>query len=192
MAVAAVPIRRPTSGGRAVAQPSATRYVVANGYEADPGSATDRTLMETDPHGVLEGVALAAYAVGATRAYVAVRTDATVAVRRLAAALRDAEEAGLLGVNALGKGIELPIELRELQGAFCRRRGDRPAASHRGQARDARSAAAVPGRQGPAGTSRRSSATWPPWPPVPWIVTHGAGAFRKLGAADERARSMST
>ena len=99
-------------------QPSTTRYVVANGYEADPGAATDRTLMESDPHAVLEGMALAAFAVGATRAYLAVRADATVAVRRLAAALREAEEAGLIGGDALGRGIEMEISMRELQGAF--------------------------------------------------------------------------
>lgn len=166
------------------AQPSATRYVVANGYEADPGSATDRTLMETDPHGVLEGVALAAYAVGATRAYVAVRTDATVAVRRLAAALRDAEEAGLLGVNALGKGIELQIELRELQGAFV-------VGEETVLLRAIEGKRAMPDQRPPypvvkglwdEPTVVNNVATLAS---VPWIVNHGAGAFRKLGAADE-------
>ena len=89
------------------AQPSATRYVVANGYEADPGSATDRTLMETDRTGSWRASPWPHMPSAPRARYVAVRTDATVAVRRLAAALRDAEEAGLLGVNALGKGIEL-------------------------------------------------------------------------------------
>jgi hypothetical protein len=140
--------------------------------------------METDPHGVLEGVALAAYAVGATRAYVAVRTDATVAVRRLAAALRDAEEAGLLGVNALGKGIELQIELRELQGAFV-------VGEETVLLRAIEGKRAMPDQRPPypvvkglwdEPTVVNNVATLAS---VPWIVTHGAGAFRKLGAADE-------
>jgi len=166
------------------AQPSATRYVVANGYEADPGSATDRTLMEHDPHGVLEGVALAAYAVGATRAFVAVRADATVAVRRLAAALREAEEAGLIGHDSAGKGIALRIELRELQGAFV-------VGEETVLLRAIEGKRAMPDQRPPYPAVRglweeptvvNNVATLAA---VPWIVTNGAAAFRKLGAADE-------
>ena len=165
-------------------QPSGTRYVVANGYEADPGSATDRTLMESDPHGVLEGVALAAYAVGATRAFVAVRADATVAVRRLAAALREAEAAGLIGADALGKGFELHIELRELQGAFV-------VGEETVLLRAIEGKRAMPDQRPPYPAVRglwgeptvvNNVATLAS---VPWIVSHGPGAFRKLGAADE-------
>ena len=161
-----------------------TRYVVANGYEADPGSATDRTLMETDPHGVLEGVALAAYAVGATRAFVAVRADATVAVRRLAAALREAEEAGLVGPDALHKGIDLQIELRELQGAFVLGEETvllRAIEGKRAMPDQRPPYPAVKGLWGEP-TVVNNVATLAS---VPWIVTNGAGAFRKLGAADE-------
>ncbi len=166
------------------AQPSATRYVVANGYEADPGSATDRTLMETDPHAVLEGVALAAFAVGAQRAFVAVRADATVAVRRLAAALREADDAGILGHDALGTGIELHIELRELQGAFV-------VGEETVLLRAIEGKRAMPDQRPPypavkglwdEPTVVNNVATLAA---VPWIVTNGAGAFRKLGAADE-------
>ena len=166
------------------AQPSLTRYVVANGYEADPGSATDRTLMETDPHGVLEGVALAAYAVGATRAFIAVRADATVAVRRLAAALREAEEAGLLGPDALHKRIDLEIELRELQGAFVLGEETvllRAIEGKRAMPDQRPPYPAVKGLWGEP-TVVNNVATLAS---VPWIVTNGAGAFRKLGAADE-------
>ena len=158
--------------------------MVANGYEADPGSATDRTLMETDPHAVLEGVALAAFAVGAKRAFVAVRADATVAVRRLAAALREADDAGILGHDALGTGIELHIELRELQGAFV-------VGEETVLLRAIEGKRAMPDQRPPypavkglwdEPTVVNNVATLAA---VPWIVTHGAGAFRKLGAADE-------
>ncbi|MFI5291960.1 MAG: NADH-ubiquinone oxidoreductase-F iron-sulfur binding region domain-containing protein [Candidatus Limnocylindrales bacterium] len=166
------------------AQPSPTRYVVANGYEADPGSATDRTLMASDPHGVLEGVALAAYAVGARRAIVAVRADATVAIRRLAAALREAEEAGLIGSDGLARGFDIHIELRELQGAFV-------VGEETVLLRAIEGKRAMPDQRPPYPAERglwdeptvvNNVATLAA---VPWIVTNGAGAFRKLGAAEE-------
>ena len=140
--------------------------------------------METDPHAVLEGVALAAFAVGAQRAFVAVRADATVAVRRLAAALREAEDAGILGHDALGTGIELHIELRELQGAFV-------VGEETVLLRAIEGKRAMPDQRPPypavkglwdEPTVVNNVATLAA---VPWIVTNGAGAFRRLGAADE-------
>jgi len=94
------------------------RYIVANGFEADPGAQLDRTLMERDPHAILEGLALAAYAVGATRGYVAVRQNQTTAMRRLTAALRAAEEAGYLGTDALGSGFDLHVEIVGIPGGL--------------------------------------------------------------------------
>jgi NADH:ubiquinone oxidoreductase subunit F (NADH-binding) len=94
------------------------RYVVANGFEADPGAQVDRTLMERDPHAILEGLALAAYAVGASRGYVAVRANQTTALRRLSSALRAAEEAGFLGTDALGAGFDLHVEVVGLPGGL--------------------------------------------------------------------------
>jgi NADH:ubiquinone oxidoreductase subunit F (NADH-binding) len=94
------------------------RYAVANGYEADPGAQLDRTLMERDPHAVIEGLALAAYAVGATRAFVVIRAGATTAATRLRAAIAVAEEAGYIGTNVLRRGFDLSIELREISGGF--------------------------------------------------------------------------
>jgi NADH-quinone oxidoreductase subunit F len=99
-------------------QPSPDRYAVANGFEADPGASTDRLLMELDPHGVVEGLALAAFAVGARHAYLAVKGEYGLAVRRLRAAIDAAEEAGYLGSDVLGGGFELHMELRELRGGF--------------------------------------------------------------------------
>lgn len=99
-------------------QPGRERFVVANGFEADPGAQIDRMLMERDPHAVLEGVALAAYAVGAHQAYICVRPTATVAVRRLRDAIRGAEEEGLLGTAVLDTGFDLHVEVREIRGSF--------------------------------------------------------------------------
>ncbi len=104
---------------RAAAAASAPRkYVVANGYGADPGVQTDRTLLELDPYAVLEGVALAAYAIGATEAYVAVRAEASEAIRRLEVALAAAEEAGFVGPDVLDSGWDLQVHVRPVQGAY--------------------------------------------------------------------------
>ena len=83
----------------AAAAPAGPRYVVANGYGADPAVRTDRVLMESDPHAIIEGVALAAYAIGASRAWIALRSEATEAIRRLEAALAGATEAGFVGAD---------------------------------------------------------------------------------------------
>jgi NADH-quinone oxidoreductase subunit F len=94
------------------------RYVVANGFEADPGARLDRTLMENDPHAIVEGVALAAYAIGARRAYIAVRANLTTATLRLQAVVRMAEEQGYLGSNMLGTGLDLHVEVVAVPGGM--------------------------------------------------------------------------
>lgn len=94
------------------------RYVVANGFEADPGAAVDRTLMECDPHAVIEGAALAAWAVGADEVIVVVRSSATEAAARLSEAIGAAEAAGLLGPDAAGSGRTINVTVRQLTGSF--------------------------------------------------------------------------
>jgi NADH-quinone oxidoreductase subunit F len=102
----------------AAAQPADERYVVANGFEADNGARLDRTLMENDPHAVVEGVALAAYAIGARRAYIALRERSTLALQRLESAVRQAEELGYLGSNVRGTGVDVHVELVALPGGM--------------------------------------------------------------------------
>ncbi len=102
----------------AASAPGPTRYVVANGYGADPAVQTDRTLMELAPYAVVEGVALAAYAIGAGEAIIAVRADAAEAIRRLDAAIGAAEEAGFAGPDVLESGWDLSIQVRPVQGAY--------------------------------------------------------------------------
>lgn len=94
------------------------RYVVANGYGADPGSMTDRALIEADPFLVIEGVAIAAHAIGATEAVVAVRATDVEAIRRLEGVVAAAEEAGFLGQDVLGSGHDLTVTIRPVQGAY--------------------------------------------------------------------------
>jgi NADH:ubiquinone oxidoreductase subunit F (NADH-binding) len=98
--------------------PAKARHVVANGYGADPAASTDRTLIETDPYAVIEGVAIAAFAIGAEESFISVRSTATEAIRRLQAALDAAAARNFIGEDALGSGRRLEIEVRPVQGAY--------------------------------------------------------------------------
>ncbi|MFL5668371.1 MAG: NADH-ubiquinone oxidoreductase-F iron-sulfur binding region domain-containing protein [Chloroflexota bacterium] len=102
----------------AAATDAARRYVVVNGYGADPATGTDRFLLERDPYAVIEGAAIAAFAIGATDVIVAVRAEATEAIRRLTAAIGAAEEAGYIGFDAFGSGHDIVVTVRPVQGAY--------------------------------------------------------------------------
>lgn len=94
------------------------KYIICNGDEGDPGAFMDRSLMEGDPHRVLEGMMIAGYAIGADEGYIYVRAEYPLAVKRLRKAITDAETAGLLGNNILGTGFNFKINLKEGAGAF--------------------------------------------------------------------------
>ena len=94
------------------------KYVVCNGDEGDPGAFMDRSVMEGDPHRVIEGMAIAAYAVGASKAYIYVRAEYPIAVSRLTMALREARRRGLLGINICNTPFSFDIEIRLGAGAF--------------------------------------------------------------------------
>ena len=98
--------------------PAERKFVVANGDEGDPGAYMDRTIMESDPHRVLEGLAIAGYAVGAEQGYVYVRGEYPLAAARLAKAIKDAERRGLLGSRVLDSSFNFRIDLRIGAGAF--------------------------------------------------------------------------
>lgn len=98
--------------------PGEQKYVVCNGDEGDPGAFMDRSLLEGDPHSIVEGMALAGYAVGASKGYVYVRAEYPIAVHRLLIALDQARSHGLLGQNIFGTGFSFDIEIRLGAGAF--------------------------------------------------------------------------
>jgi bidirectional [NiFe] hydrogenase diaphorase subunit len=100
------------------AAPGDTKYVVANGDEGDPGAYMDRTIMEDDPHRLLEGIAIAAYATGASQAYIYVRAEYPRAVERLDRAIRVARRNRLLGRKILDTKFDLDVEVRIGAGAF--------------------------------------------------------------------------
>ena len=94
------------------------KYVVCNADEGDPGAFQDRSLMEGDPHSVLEGMIIAGYAIGATRGFVYVRAEYPLAVKRLRIAIRQARDRGFLGRNILASGFNFDIGIFQGAGAF--------------------------------------------------------------------------
>ncbi|HUR16083.1 MAG TPA: NADH-ubiquinone oxidoreductase-F iron-sulfur binding region domain-containing protein [Candidatus Limnocylindrales bacterium] len=156
------------------------RYVVANGFEADPGAQVDRLLMERDPHAIVEGLALAAYAVGATRAYIAVRANMATALRAFTTAVRAAEEAGYLGTGVLGTGYDLHVEVVAIPGGMV-------VGEETTLIKAIENKRAQPDQRPPFPTGRglfgrptvvnnvETLAL------VPWIVTNGAAAFAAIG-----------
>jgi len=98
--------------------PGTIKMVIANGDEGDPGAFMDRSIMEGDPHGLLEGMLICAYAVDAHYGFIYVRHEYPLAVKNLRIAISQAEQIGLLGRNILGTGFDFTIHIREGAGAF--------------------------------------------------------------------------
>lgn len=99
-------------------QKETIRYVVCNGDEGDPGAFMDRSIMEGDPHKMIEGMMIAAYAVGAQEGYIYVRAEYPLAISRLKLAIAQAEEAGLLGDNIMGTDFSFKLRINRGAGAF--------------------------------------------------------------------------
>jgi len=104
--------------GFAAAQPAGDKYVCCNADEGDPGAFMDRSVLEGDPHSVLEAMAIAGYAIGANRGYIYVRAEYPIAVKRLRIAIAQSRELGLLGKDILGSGFDFDVEIRLGAGAF--------------------------------------------------------------------------
>ncbi len=94
------------------------KYLICNADEGDPGAFMDRSILEADPHAVLEGMIIAAYAIGASKGYVYVRAEYPLAIQRLECALQQAEEHGFIGQNILETGLSFEIEIKRGAGAF--------------------------------------------------------------------------
>lgn len=160
-----------------------TRYVVANGIEADPGAQLDRTLMEADPHALVEGVALAAYAVRATDAIIAVNARYTTAVERLRGAITAAEGRGYLGADAMHTGSPLRVEVRPLSGSFVL--GEETVLLRALEDRRAQPDQRPPF---PAGKGLWGQPTLvnnvETLATVPWVVANGSSAYAAIGSPE--------
>ena len=109
------------------------KYVVCNGDEGDPGAFMDRSIMEGDPHSLLEGMMIAALSCGANEGYIYVRAEYPMAVNRLRTAIAQAKEAGLLGNNILGTEFSFDIHISRGAGAFVCGEGSALTASIEGK-----------------------------------------------------------
>ncbi len=162
-------------------QESSRRYVVANGYGADPAVFTDMTLMETDPYAVVEGLAIAGLAVGATEAFIAVRAEYSEALRRLESAVAQAEEAGFLGEDVLGSGHDLFVTVRPVQGAYMLGEETVLLKALEGRRGQPEQRPPYPAERGLFGkpTVVHNVATLAT---VPWIIVNGPEKFRAIGS----------
>lgn len=114
-------------------QKATPKYIVCNGDEGDPGAFMDRSIMEGDPHRMLEGMMIAAVACGATEGYIYVRAEYPLAVFRLRTAIEQAKEIGLLGKNILGSGFDFDLHINQGAGAFVCGEGSALTASIEGK-----------------------------------------------------------
>jgi bidirectional [NiFe] hydrogenase diaphorase subunit len=160
--------------------PGGPKYVVCNGDEGDPGAFMDRSVMESDPHRVLEGMAIAAYAVGADYGYVYVRAEYPLAVKRLKAAIRQAERKGYLGQNIAGTPFNFQVEVRLGAGAFVCGEETALLASIEGKAGHPRPRPPYPATSGLWGMPTLINNV-ESYANVPAIIRNGAAWFASIG-----------
>jgi NADH:ubiquinone oxidoreductase subunit F (NADH-binding)/(2Fe-2S) ferredoxin/NAD-dependent dihydropyrimidine dehydrogenase PreA subunit len=153
------------------------KYIVCNADEGDPGAFMDRSIIESDPHAVLEGMIIGAYAIGASRGYVYIRNEYPLAVERLGIAIRQARDYGLLGTDILGRGFDFDIEIRRGAGAFVCGETTSLVASIEGQPPEP--------RQRPPRTTLWGKPVninnVETWANVPAIILRGAAWFASIG-----------
>ena len=160
--------------------PDGVKYICCNADEGDPGAFMDRSVLEGDPHSVLEAMAIGGYAIGAHQGYIYVRAEYPIAVKRLEIAIKQAREYGLLGKDIFGTGFDFDIGLRLGAGAFvC---GEETALMHsiegfRGEPKNRPPYPAVKGLFDKPSTLNNVET----YANITWIINNGAEAFRKMG-----------
>lgn len=161
------------------------KYIVCNADEGDPGAFMDRSVLEGDPHTVLEGMMLAGYAIGANEGLIYVRAEYPLAVRRLQIAIAELEKAGLTGKNILGSGFDFSFRLAKGAGAFVCGEETALLASLEGQRGMPRIKPPYPAESGylKSPTNINNVETFAN---VPWIIENGGKAFAAMGTEDSK------
>ncbi|MFP4015992.1 MAG: NADH-quinone oxidoreductase subunit NuoF [Halanaerobiales bacterium] len=156
------------------------KYVVCNADEGDPGAFMDRSLLEGDPHRIIEGMIIAAYAIGADEGYVYARAEYPLAISRLQIAIEQAEELGLLGDNLFGSDFSFKLRIKKGAGAFVCGEETALMASIEGKRGMPRPKPPFPANSGLWGkpTNINNVETFAN---VPYIINEGAGAFNSIG-----------
>ena len=161
------------------------KYIICNADEGDPGAFMDRSTLESDPHSVLEGMMICAYACGADEAYIYVRAEYPMAVRRLHHSIKKATEMGFLGKNIFGSKMNLAIHIKEGAGAFVCGEETALIASIEGKRGMPRFRPPFPAQKGLWGkpTNINNVETYAN---VPWIIMNGAEAFAAMGTENSK------
>ena len=156
------------------------KYLICNGDEGDPGAFMDRSVMEADPHAVIEGMAIGARAIGAEKGFVYIRHEYPLALDRVGIAIRQAREYGLLGKDILGTGFDFDLEIVQGAGAFVSGEETALIASVEGRIAVPQQRPPFPAQKGLWGkpTTINNVETWAT---VPNIVRRGAKWFSSLG-----------
>ncbi len=159
---------------------SKKKYIICNADEGDPGAFMDRSVLEGDPHSVLEGMMIAAFAIGADEAYIYCRAEYPLAIKRLKLAIKQCHEKGYLGKNIFGSEINLEIKIKEGAGAFVCGEETALIASIEGKRGIPRIRPPFPAHKGLWGkpTNINNVETFAN---VAWIVLNGAEAYASLG-----------
>ncbi len=161
-------------------QPGDVKYVICNADEGDPGAYMDRSIMEGNPHLVLEGMIIGAYAMGANQGYVYIRNEYPLAVKHLRQAISQAEEVGLLGKNILDSGFDFTVKIKLGSGAFVCGEETALIASIEGQIGEPRPRPPYPAEFGlwgkPTNINNVKS-----WASVPIIIDKGSDWYASIG-----------
>ena len=167
------------------AQPGDEKFVVCNGDEGDPGAFMDRSIMEGDPHSVMEGMTIGAYAIGCRRGYVYVRGEYPLAVSNLTVALEQSRSLGLLGEDILGSGFSFDLEIVRGAGAFVCGEETGMIASIQGDVGSPRQRPPYPAQAGLWGkpTNINNVETWAN---VPVIIERGSEWFAAIGTEQSK------
>ncbi|MDO4182416.1 MAG: NADH-quinone oxidoreductase subunit NuoF [Coriobacteriia bacterium] len=160
--------------------PGENKYLVCNADEGDPGAFMDRALLESDPHSVLEGMLIGAYAIGATHMLVYVRAEYPLAIKHLQIAIEQAREANLLGENILGSGFSCDMTIKQGAGAFVCGEETALIASMEGERGMPRVKPPFPAENGylasPSNINNVET-----YGNVTWIINHGGEAYAAMG-----------
>ncbi len=161
------------------------KYIICNADEGDPGAFMDRSVLESDPHAVLEGMAIAAFAIGASQGFIYVRAEYPKAIERLNIAIAQAEQRGYLGDDICGTGFAFHIKLKEGAGAFVCGEETALIASIEGRRGMPRVRPPFPATKGlwEAPTSINNVETFAN---VPWIILNGAATFAAMGTKNSK------
>ena len=166
--------------GFARKSPGMQKYIICNADEGDPGAFMDRSVLESDPHSVIEGMLVAGYAIGASEGYIYIRAEYPLAIQRLEIALAEAREAGFIGEGILGYNFDFDIKIRQGAGAFVCGEETALIASVEGRRGMPRPRPPFPANSGLWGkpTNINNVETLAN---VAWIILHGADAYNAYG-----------